>query len=1166
MKTKRFILMLLVALMSVTGAWAKIVRTDYTIVSNQFSLISGIGGEYYKSNNSQANMVIKTNQPIFLAEVYVLANLTSDTAGFPDKIKIEGSNNQSAWTTIKENSLGYLGNTVSVSVSDKYQYFRLTFYTSQNSFGFTKLTISEDKIEGEGTSQNPYTLNNVLHLKQYADLITEGNNAACAKLTTNLDMSQTTFASIDNANYVGTIDGNGYSIKNLNNVSGLFKSIGAATIKNLTIENATLSATDEYSGAIASQANGTTFQNCIVKGTISASSANVGGLVGNANGTSFTQCLVLSDFSAVGCTTVGGLAGVATNNATFTKCYSTGNFSVEGTNCGGLVGMASGNTKLTQCYSVGDRNIDGTQPIDEKSEIRPTFVSTTTPNSYNNSNPPSNLVDAGGTDTRWCAETEHKDEDDVWNIVVTTGVATQLKTIRLWNADNQRYPKRRWKSIKVYGSASSNGDWTELKSDDNLNLAINNKGLAGEIEVNATQSYAYYKIDVLDNEGDNYMQMSDMLFVVPTQHLRQLPVCGVSDGSCTASLCYHYGSASSSLSTAVEQADVTSGRLAYLLNNGDYKGPYFQRIGTDAYPSLTNTGDGDDYVYLALDDATYTNACPHRDCTKIPFKAPTCVGALGNAEYNQCTNSMCKKYLLASNRNIVVSDVKEFTLSYKAVNIQDHTYNQSGSWKFSASQTKDNTTYHNVMIVSHFRHTFNNGDYVISYTSVDDDPTMNLHLFFSSNIGVGGFSVRFYVNGIERSASRINYPNSTSERHDEVSIDGLHKFDIIKVVYNYSHPGGNTSTSANFFIGTQKPLPTSHNLQKHDFHYNCIDGGCKDYYECSRCANVFTQNTTPESDADITTLSAVTLAPMGEHNFVEKHLEGNLYGMQCQNTYCTTFDLDNYVLKKYNNDTNLTLSYDGSTYTAKEPVSLIDGNAFVTPVAFDAPSLTYNRYYPVNVWNAWCTPFDVNASYLKDNGLTPAYIEGIHNYDDNEDGTIDRTVMEIVKISNGRILAGTPLLVRAAEGYSSQLELSDVTMKANDVLNNIHTETASTKYDFIGTYTGTTAAAGDNIYSLNTSTGALVHRTGKILPLRWYCQIEQKPSFIGEETSPALARSIYIRVIGEEDQVTGIRTLYNEADQTLEQADGIFDISGRKLSVPQRGKVNIINGKKQFVR
>ncbi|MBQ0021045.1 MAG: hypothetical protein KBT39_11070 [Bacteroidales bacterium] len=246
--------------------------------------------------------------------------------------------------------------------------------------------------------------------------------------------------------------------------------------------------------------------------------------------------------------------------------------------------------------------------------------------------------------------------------------------------------------------------------------------------------------------------------------------------------------------------------------------------------------------------------------------------------------------------------------------------------------------------------------------------------------------------------------------------------------------------------------------------------------------------------------------------------------------------------------------------------TITDGDPYIITHPCEIGSLTYSRFYPENVWSAWFTPFDVNASHLKANGLTPAYIEGIHNYDDNEDGTIDRTVMEIVKISNGRLMAGTPLLVRADEGYSEKLELSDVTMKTNSDVQSLQSSTTTSTFNFIGTYAGTTAAATDNFYSLNNS-GTMVHRTGTILPLRWYCQIEQKPSFIGEETSaPALARAIYIKVIGEEDQVTGIRTLYDEADKTLERADGIFDLSGRKFSAPQHGKINIVNGKKQYVR
>lgn len=150
-------------------------------------------------------------------------------------------------------------------------------------------------------------------------------------------------------------------------------------------------------------------------------------------------------------------------------------------------------------------------------EIRPVFVSTTTPDSYTDNNhnsfPPSNLVDAAGTGTRWCAHTDHK-VDGVWNIVVSTGCNTLLKTIKLWNADNSTYPNRRWKRIQLYGRSKTSDAWEIIGSYNNLNLAINNKGFAGEIEVNSSSAYTFYKIDVLDNEGDSYMQMSDMKFTV----------------------------------------------------------------------------------------------------------------------------------------------------------------------------------------------------------------------------------------------------------------------------------------------------------------------------------------------------------------------------------------------------------------------------------------------------------------------------------------------------------------------------------------------------------------------------------------------------------------------------------------------------------------------------
>lgn len=182
---------------------------------------------------------------------------------------------------------------------------------------------------------------------------------------------------------------------------------------------------------------------------------------------------------------------------------------------------------MTPNWEVGDDvNINGTVYYAKTAgtsttfpvqEIRPKYVSSTDTGSYDNQ-PAKNLVDDRGVETRWIANKTDM-ADGVWNIVVTTGAPTRLETIKLWNADNEKYPGRRWKSMKVYGSASANGEWTEIASFANLNLEANNKGLAGEIAVKATGHYAYYKIDVLDNEGasDGYMQMSDMKFLAYPQ-------------------------------------------------------------------------------------------------------------------------------------------------------------------------------------------------------------------------------------------------------------------------------------------------------------------------------------------------------------------------------------------------------------------------------------------------------------------------------------------------------------------------------------------------------------------------------------------------------------------------------------------------------------------------
>ena len=68
--------------------------------------------------------------------------------------------------------------------------------------------------------------------------------------------------------------------------------------------------------------------------------------------------------------------------------------------------------------------------------------------------------------------------------------------------------------------------------------------------------------------------------------------------------------------------------------------------------------------------------------------------------------------------------------------------------------------------------------------------------------------------------------------------------------------------------------------------------------------------------------------------------------------------------------------------------------------------------------------------------------------------------------------------------------------------------------------------------------------------MNWYMKIKEKGSAYGQYSSQA--KAFVINVIGEEDQATGIRTLYPVEKQVKE----VYDLSGRRLNAPKRGQVN----------
>lgn len=670
-------------------------------------------------------------------------------------------------------------------------------------------------------------------------------------------------------------------------------------------------------------------------------------------------------------------------------------------------------------------------------------------------------------------------------------------------------------------------------------------GMIGDAAGNTTFNNCYVAIN-LDNQ-----QRSSNLY-------------GSAESSVVVSNCYFYSSdtPTGGLATPVSKTDINNGRLAYLLNGSqdEEPEPYYQKIGTEAYPILR----GNNYVYLALDNASYTNSCPHRDLEHHDIKHPTCI-VDGKAEYGVCKNKHCKKIFFSANRSLPVETEEELTLSIRAVNVKE---TNLAHWTYMLDAEKDDVEYYNVMQLKCPKLLSAKGDYAVSYTVLDDNPTMNLHLFYRANFNCN-YKIRFYVNGVEREDLQLSYNSITDETNVTVAIDGLHKHDCIKVLSNYSHSGSNNESYYSvLFIGTEKPVSTSHILRKKDSEYDCIEGGYYEHYICDVCGNCFNENI-PTDDSAIVPIENFWIAPVGEHNFGKLPIEGNLYGYKCENDICAKRDPENYILVNYNNDTDMPLTYDDGTYTAKESVSLTDAKAYNTPVPFVAETMEYQRTFYPNVWNPWIIPFNVTVSELEDNGITDvATIESIHNYDTDDDGEIDKTVLEVILKKAGMLKAGVPYLAKTGDTYTYPMIFADRVMKASNDITNMHSETFTSAYDVEGTYSGidATVLAAGTYYSLDGN-GNMVHRTQNILPQRWYIKEVFKENPYDDAPAPALSPAFVIRVIGEEDDVTGIRTIYDEDKQTEElMPEGIYDMRGHRLSAPQHGKVNIINGKKIYVK
>ena len=232
---------------------------------------------------------------------------------------------------------------------------------------------------------------------------------------------------------------------------------------------------------------------------------------------------------------------------------------------------------------------------------------------------------------------------------------------------------------------------------------------------------------------------------------------------------------------------------------------------------------------------------------------------------------------------------------------------------------------------------------------------------------------------------------------------------------------------------------------------------------------------------------------------------------------------------------------------------LQDATTYDNRAVFTVNDFTYARTFEDTGWTTWYVPFDLVLTEELCNTYSFSRINNVHRYDDNDDGTPDRTEVEAFnQLAGVTLKANYPYLVKAKTdgNLHMALLLNSVTpAKAED--NGCFCQSVDYKYSFTGTYSGLSevGTGSEDPYSLQ-SNGEWTHQS-EISPMRHYLTVTSRNA----APLSSLAR-ISLVVIGDET-LTGTVIPYSQEKRQTET----YDLSGRLTHSNPRGIV-IRNGKK----
>ena len=245
-------------------------------------------------------------------------------------------------------------------------------------------------------------------------------------------------------------------------------------------------------------------------------------------------------------------------------------------------------------------------------------------------------------------------------------------------------------------------------------------------------------------------------------------------------------------------------------------------------------------------------------------------------------------------------------------------------------------------------------------------------------------------------------------------------------------------------------------------------------------------------------------------------------------------------------------------YPIENMYCLVDGTVYDNSENVDYEAISYTRTFNHTKWQALYIPFSMSYEDWKDD-FDIAYINGIRQYDMNDDGDIDETIMDVIKIKQGSLIPNTPYLIRAKTIGDKTITVNDATLyKAEE--NSIDCRTTIAEYTFTGTYSTIPASTliANNYYAMGGGSLVITDGTNGLNPYRWYMKIDSRSPMYNVSNG---AKAITINVIGEEE-TTGVCQLRMTNDELP-----VYDLNGRKINESAlKPGLYIKNGKKIIIK